>query len=590
MSAYSGRTVQAIELPGVADRDHLLAMLPQKAGQPLDRDQVRESIRVLFATGLFADIQAEAVPSGPGVLLTFTTVLNFFVGAVEVEGAPNRPNSNQIVNASKFQLGELYVPDKLNSALQNVRQLLQENGYYRARVTAETTSNAATQQVNILFHITPAQPAHIGEVNLTGHSAFSEAQLQDIAKMHPGDRITAARITSSLQRLRKKFQKQQRVLAQVSIAGQKYHPESNAVDFTYLIEPGPIVVVYAQGFHISRGVMKKEVPVYEENALDDDLLNEGRRNLLDYSRAAATLTLRSRFRRRRFPAPCASSTTSIPAPCTSSNSSRSTGNKYFSRQILRQRLQIQPSGKVFSQGRYSGDLLKSDVATLQALYVSNGFRQAKIQTEVDDNYHGVANHIAVKILIDEGPQTLNGAVRLVGNQKIDAKAFPELNTVEGQPYSEKNLADDRERILTYYFNNGFSNATLDIATKLSSLEPGREDVTFTIQEGEQFFVNQVMVAGRVHTRDYVVQREIQVVAGRPLSQQDLLSYPEQALRHRHLQPGRHCGPESRRRRPPEKCSRPGAGSQALHLHLRLRIGIRNRPARWQPSLPTVPPA
>src|SRR6266849_10446242 len=70
MSAYAGRTVQSIELPGVTDRDHLLQMLPQKVGQPLDRDQVRESIRVLFSTGRFADIQAEVTPSGPDVRLT----------------------------------------------------------------------------------------------------------------------------------------------------------------------------------------------------------------------------------------------------------------------------------------------------------------------------------------------------------------------------------------------------------------------------------------------------------------------------------------------------------------------------------------
>ncbi len=162
MSAYAGRTVQSIELPGVTDRDHLLQMLPQKVGQPLDRDQVRESIRVLFSTGRFADIQAEVTPSGPDVRLTFTTWLNFFVGAVDVEGYPSHPNYNQIVNASKFQLGELYTLDKLGRALQNVRQLMQENGYYRARVTAESTSNAATQQVSILFHITPGEPAHVG--------------------------------------------------------------------------------------------------------------------------------------------------------------------------------------------------------------------------------------------------------------------------------------------------------------------------------------------------------------------------------------------------------------------------------------------
>ena len=136
MSVYIGRPVQSIEMPGVSDSDHLLQMLPQKSGQPLDRDQVRESIRILFVTGRFADIQAEVTPAGPAVTLTFITSLNFFIGAVEVEGGPSHPSYNQIVNASKFQLGELHTLDKLDRALQNIRQLMQENGYYRARVTA----------------------------------------------------------------------------------------------------------------------------------------------------------------------------------------------------------------------------------------------------------------------------------------------------------------------------------------------------------------------------------------------------------------------------------------------------------------------
>ena len=521
ISAYAGRTVRSIELPGVPDRDHLLQMLPQKSGQPLDRDQVRESIRVLFATGRFADIQAEVTPSGPALRLTFTTSLNFFVGAVDVEGAPGRPNHNQIVNASKFQLGELHTLDKLDRALPNIRQLMQENGYYRARVTAESTSNAATQQVNILFHITPGEPAHVGEVKLTGHSAFSQGQVQDIARMHSGDRVTAARVTNSLQHLRKKLQKQERVLAQVSIAEQKYHPESNAVDYTYLIEPGPVVVVYAQGFHISRGVLKKEVPVYEENALDDDLLNEGKRNLLDYLQSRGHFDATVEIQKETGPDTIHVTYRIDPGPVHKLELIEITGNRYFSRQMLRLRLQIQPAGK-FSHGRYSGVLLKNDVASLQTLYVSNGFREAKIQTKVDDNYHHADNHLAVHIQIEEGPQTLVGSFHIAGNRKIDTRAFPERNTTEGQPYSEQNLANDRESILNYYFNRGFSNAILEITTNPSPSQPDREDITYTIQEGEQFFVNQVMVAGLDHTRDYVVQREIQVVAGEPLSQRDLL--------------------------------------------------------------------
>jgi outer membrane protein insertion porin family len=522
MAAYAGRTVQSIELPGVPDSNHLLQTLPQKAGQPLDREQIRESIRILFATGRFADIQAEAEPSGSGVRLTFATSLNFFVGAIDVEGAPAHPNTNQVVNATKLQLGELHTQDKLEHALRNVRQLMQENGYYRARVTAESTSNAADQQVNILIHITAGEPAHVGQVKLTGHATFSQGQFEDIARMHPGDGITAARITNSLQRLRKRFQKQQRVLAQVSIAEQQYRLESNAVDYTYLIEPGPIVLIHAEGFHISHGVLKKEVPVYEENALDDDLLNEGRRNLLDYLQSRGHFDATVDIQKETSPDTLRVNYRIDPGPLHRFDLIEIKGNKYFSRQMLRLRIQIQPSGRFLSHGRYSGELLKGDVANLQALYVSNGFREAKIQTKVDDNYHGAENHIAVHIQIEEGPQTVVGSLQIVGNQKIDAKAFPELYTAEGQPYSEQNLANDRESILNYYFNHGFSNANLEITTKPSPGQANHEDITYTIHEGDQFFVNQVMVAGLDHTRDYVVQREIRVVAGQPLSQGDLL--------------------------------------------------------------------
>src|SRR5260370_1223937 len=129
LSQYLGRPVEAIEIPGVPDheRNHLLELLPLKVPQPLDRDRLRESIRALYATGRFAEIQAEASPSGRGVLLTFATVLNYFVGSLEVEGAPDRPNANQIANATKFNLGELYSLDKLDRGLQNIRQLIEEN-------------------------------------------------------------------------------------------------------------------------------------------------------------------------------------------------------------------------------------------------------------------------------------------------------------------------------------------------------------------------------------------------------------------------------------------------------------------------------
>jgi len=524
-SAYEGKVVQSIELPRVADRDrdHLLSLLSQKTDTPLRKDSVRDSIKTLYATGRFADIQAEVRPSGDAVVLIFRTSPNFFVGAVDVEGAPSRPNANQIVNASKLQLGELYNQEKLSRALENVRQVMQENGYYKARVSAESTSNAATQQVDVLFHVDAGALAHVGEVKVTGSSWLSAANVQKIAHMDPGDRVTAALVNNSLQRLRKRFQKQQRALAQVSIAEQTYRPERNTVDFTFQIDPGPVVLIEAEGFHVSRGVLKKEIPVYEENAVDDDLLNEGKRNLLNYIQTKGHFDAKVDIKKKTDANTFRVIYDINPGPVHKLVSVQITGNKNFlDTATLRSYLQVQPASRFLSHGRYSEALLRSDVGTLEGLYKSNGFRAVKIDTKVDDNYQGVANRLEVRIHIDEGPRTEVGTVTLTGNTKVKSSDLPELSTQAGQPYSEQDLANDRERILSYYFDHGFPNASLEITTRDSS-QANREDVTFAIQEGEKFIVDKVMVGGTEHTRDFVVQREMQVHPGDALSQQDLLN-------------------------------------------------------------------
>ncbi len=524
-SAYEGKIVQQIQLPGVPerDRDHLLQLIPQKVEAPLEREQVRESIRSLYSTGRFADIQAEVSPSGQGVVLTFATSANFFVGAVDVEGAPVRPNSNQIVNASKFQLGERYSQDKLDRGLENIRQLMQENGYYKARVTGETTSNAATQQIDVLFHVSPGSAAHVGEIKVTGTSNLTSGEVQSISHMDSGDRVTASRVSESLRRLRKKFQKENRALAQVEIAEQTFRPEKNALDFTFKIDPGPVVIITAQGFHISKGTLKRQIPVYEENAVDDDLLNEGKRNLLDYLQSRGHFDAKVEIQ-KQLDAKTLRVIYQIDAGARHKLVLvEITGNENFlDTPKLRSYLQIEPATR-FSSGRYSEALLKSDVETLQGLYKSSGFREVKIRTKVDDDYQGVTNRLAVHIYIDEGVRTRLGEVHVEGNKEVKTSDLPELTTQTGQPYSEQDLANDRERILSYYFNHGFPNASLEISTAPSVGAQNREDVTFTIQEGERFTVDQVMVAGTEHTRDYVVQRELEVRAGDALSQQDQLN-------------------------------------------------------------------
>ena len=529
MASYQGLVVAEIHFPDArsdADQRRLLQLIPQHTGVPLDRELVRQSIRKLHATGRFADIRVEAERTNNGqVSLSFFNTVNYFVGEVNVEGVPGRPTASQVVNASKFQLGELFTQEKLDHARTNISRLMQENGYYRSAVTDEERNDPDKQQISILFRISPGPHAKVGRVIVTGDSGYSQGQIQDIAKMHPGDQVSVQRASNALDRLRKRYQKQNRLLAQVSIAAQIYRAEANAVDYRLEITPGPRVEIATEGFKIRRRVLKRNVPVFEENAVDDDLLNEGRRNLLNYLQSRGYFAAKVGLKKHSDPDGNELQIMYVIEPGARHKLVRIeiTGNKYFLTEQLRSRMQVQPAGRLFENGRYSQGLLDNDIRSLENLYRSNGFQQLKITSNVTDDYEGHENALAIQLAVDEGPQTLVGAFRMDGNQTFSASQLQaEINTAPGQPYSEYNIAQDRDNLLNYYFNHGFPHATFEAAAKPTADQPNHMDVTFIIHEGDRVFVDQVYVSGLNYTRPYVVQRELQVKSGAPLSQIDVL--------------------------------------------------------------------
>src|SRR5262249_5138956 len=130
ITPYLGVPVTEMELTGVPadEATHLLGATQLKLGDPLSRQGLHDAMQSLFATGRFADIQAEAERSTAGVRLRFLTVPNYFVGQVTADGVTGSPSPNQLVTASRLQLGELYTQEKLDKAQTNLQRVLEENG------------------------------------------------------------------------------------------------------------------------------------------------------------------------------------------------------------------------------------------------------------------------------------------------------------------------------------------------------------------------------------------------------------------------------------------------------------------------------
>jgi outer membrane protein assembly factor BamA len=97
-----------------------------------------------------------------------------------------------------------------------------------------------------------------------------------------------------------------------------------------------------------------------------------------------------------------------------------------------------------------------------------------------------------------------------------------MNTQPGQPFSLVTLSGDRDAVLQYYLSHGFDLVKVEIRQQKDAQDPNNTDVSLNVAEGQQVFVDKVLLSGIVHTRPAVVQRQVLIHAGDPLDQTALL--------------------------------------------------------------------
>jgi outer membrane protein assembly complex protein YaeT len=456
----------------------------------------------------------------------FRTQPNYFSREVTVSGLPKiGPNETQAVNTGRLELGTLFTEEKLKDSKTRILRLLHDHGYWNAQVGATLHRHEDTQQVDVEFRVKAGEAARVGKLTVRGDPGLSAPEAVGICKMQPGKRVRGDLLQHAVARLRKRYVKQRRLRAQLTTGVPVFHAESNTVDYIFDVERGPVVDIRAEGMPLSRGKLKRYVPVYEEHAVDEDLLNEGRRNLRDYLQQQgyfdAVVQVRQdedtehdrqhivysiqRGQRRKLVAV------------------ELEGNKRFNTATLRERMGTQISSMLLPRGRYSQSLLANDLQSIKNLYLANGYQSVKVNSEILDDFHGARGEMKVVVKVDEGPLVLVGTLEIRGSHAVNAKDIRGMiNTQAGQPFSEATIADDREVAMNYYFNRGFPSVQLESSAKYADEAHTRMDVVYDIHAGDQEFVNRVLISGVEHTKQHIVDRAVVIHDGAPLSQERML--------------------------------------------------------------------
>jgi outer membrane protein assembly complex protein YaeT len=498
---------------------------PIKSGDPFNPDEVAKAVDGLFSTGSFEDIAVEAEPAGNQVKLRFVTTPVWFIGGVTVEGKVGvPPNRGQIAIATQFTLGAPFREDDIKTAIDSIKALMSANGLYEASVTPEINRENNAQQVFLSFQIKEGkraryeQPAITGDALMLSNSTILRATGWRIPIINWWRQVTDARTRMGVQSLRGKYESQDRLTAKVDVKGLDYNAATRRVRPSLDIRPGPKVEIKAVEAKVSKKVLKRYVPVYEEKVLYTDLLVEGKRNLQNYFQSRGYYDVVVDFREL----PPSQDKQVVEYAISRGSRYKLTrlvinGNKYFRESAIRERMFMTPAAFNLRHGRYSEAFRAKDEGSITDLYKSNGFQDVKVTSTVDRNYQGKAEQVSVMINISEGPQWIVDSVTLKGFNRLANTEFAKsLASSPGQPFAEANLAQDRSTILTSYFSYGFPSATMKAEWNASST-PQHVNVVYTVQEGRQEFVRDVVTSGLRTTREGLVNSTITMKAGDPLS-------------------------------------------------------------------------
>jgi outer membrane protein insertion porin family len=521
-----GKKVAAIELQcdAVMSLSEFRPQVTQRVGEPLDRDKVSESLKNLFATGRFRDLRSEAEPKGDGVVLIFVARAQYFSGGVSVEGAPKNLEEQGLIMATHLRLGQPLTDEGLRTAEQRLSESLIENGYYQAKITHQVVPDSATEEAQIIFTIESGEQAKLSEINFEGETVVPPKKLESVAGWRIGRPLTSAKLEKGLSKIRQFLVKRNYLQATTVVLGRNYDSSSNTEKLGVQIDAGPQIKIHVRGAHVSTSKQKEILPMYTEGVTDDYAVLQGQKSLEDYLQRKGYFSA-SVVGKRSVDAKTQEVDITYEVQAGSLGVFEGyaiEGNHALTIEELEAVLTLQRSGFFHDRGIFSQQMLARDTKALSELYHAAGYLEAKVTPRLDTRYQEKDDHLFVTFRIDEGVLARVSSISVRG---LDASTERDiqnlLQTKVGGPYAPQRILSDREKIRSYFGNRGYSHAAVEFKSTPGPAEHEFQ-VGFEIDPGSQEHIHQVLLMGNRHTRDGIIQRELQFAPGEPLNQANLL--------------------------------------------------------------------
>ncbi|MBI4228538.1 MAG: outer membrane protein assembly factor BamA, partial [Deltaproteobacteria bacterium] len=188
------------------------------------------------------------------------------------------------------------------------------------------------------------------------------------------------------------------------------------------------------------------------------------------------------------------------------------GNKALKTKQLKEGLYTKTKGLfsfITKSGLYNPEEIDNDTQRVRAKYYNNGYLDVKVSkpeiefSEEEDGY-------IVTFRIEEGDQYKVKDITFTGDLVVPEEELVSLlKSKSGEIFRGEQLADDIEKLTTFYGDRGYAFANVDPGVK-QNREELTVDLNFLIEQGAQVFIRDIDITGNTRTKDKVIRREIPI--------------------------------------------------------------------------------
>lgn len=191
------------------------------------------------------------------------------------------------------------------------------------------------------------------------------------------------------------------------------------------------------------------------------------------------------------------------------------GNKNVPDSELRQYIQTRKGGALSflsDSGTFSEEAFERDLVIISAHYWDKGYAAVKLgtpqlQLSRDKKY------MYLSIPVDEGPIFTISEVKFKGSLVGDeALHRSRTATRAGKQFSRSDLAGDRERLSSYYMDQGYAYANVSPLT-IPDMKNHTISLVWEIESGKKAYFERINIRGNSKTRDKVIRREMKISEG-----------------------------------------------------------------------------